>query len=68
MQEMDAQPEAILEFPAQNSFTRDMRNASAKLNNGDFLSLWAGTNVDLIRQTTAKDLVAEIFADLKKLN
>jgi nitronate monooxygenase len=61
MEEMDADPRAILPFPAQNNFTRDLRNASANSGSSDFLSLWCGTgNGDLWTGATA-DLIKNLF-------
>lgn len=50
--------ELILPFPIQNSLTRTMRAASAKRDNPDYLSLWAGTGVARMRPMPAGDLIA----------
>ncbi len=53
MREMERQPNAILPFPVQNSFTRDLRRASAAKGSADFLSLWSGTGAgELSRNQT----------------
>lgn len=49
--------DAILPFPAQNVFTRDIRNASFKKATPDYMSLWAGTGVGEIRGLPANDLI-----------
>lgn len=42
MREMESQSaDSIMPFPAQNKFTRDLRNASSKRNSPEFLSLWS---------------------------
>ncbi|MBO9667497.1 MAG: nitronate monooxygenase [Bdellovibrio sp.] len=65
MSEMQPHPEAILPFPAQNVFTRDLRKASADKGSADFLSLWAGTGVGQLRAMKAADLVEVLAAELK---
>lgn len=62
MIEMKDKAQAILPFPAQNAFTRDLRNQSAKNGSSDFLSLWAGEGVDLIRSDQS---AAQIIDSLK---
>ncbi|MEZ0393350.1 MAG: NAD(P)H-dependent flavin oxidoreductase [Pseudobdellovibrionaceae bacterium] len=63
MEEMDLKPNAILPFPAQNNFTRDIRNASTAKGSADFLSLWCGTGTgDLWTGSTAK-LIEQLFLE-----
>ncbi|MCL9683863.1 NAD(P)H-dependent flavin oxidoreductase [Legionella maioricensis] len=57
MIEMEKQERSILPFPAQNAFTRDIRKKAAELGRSEFLSLWAGQGVELIRKMKAKELV-----------
>lgn len=59
--EMEKKPEAILPFPAQNKFTRDLRTASAKKGESDFLSLWCGTGSGELWTGSASDLIATLF-------
>lgn len=61
MNEVDAA--AVMPFPAQNKFTRDIRGASAAKGSPDFLSLWAGTGKGELWQGSASDLVGKLFAD-----
>lgn len=63
MKEMETRQ--ILPFPAQNAFTRDIRKRSAELGKSDFLSLWSGQGIDLIREMKASQLVAVLFEELK---
>ena len=53
----EAHPEAVLAFPWQNNLTRPMRNAAARTNNPEMLSLWAGQAAALARPMKAADLV-----------
>lgn len=61
LREMEAAPEAVLPFPVQNKFTRDLRNASAAANSEDFLSLWAGTGEGELFTGSAGDLIRLLF-------
>ncbi len=53
---MAASPD-VLPYPAQNAFTRDIRKRAAERGRAEFLSLWAGQGVGLIREGTAAGLV-----------
>lgn len=60
MMEMGSKENAILPYPAQNAFTQDIRKAAA-LGHSDYLALWAGQGVGLIRATKAEMLVQSLF-------
>lgn len=49
---------AILPYPAQNAFTRDIRAASLKKATPEYMSLWAGTGVDHLRPLPIRELIA----------
>ena len=59
MEEM--QTRSILPFPAQNSFTRDIRSASAAKGSADFLSLWSGTGKGDLWQGSVGELIERLF-------
>jgi nitronate monooxygenase len=61
LREMESQPDAILPFPAQNKFTRDLRTASAAKGLPDFLSLWSGTGAGELWQGPAGKLIETLF-------
>lgn len=61
--EMVAKENAILPFPAQNAFTQDIRKKAAELGLSDYLSLWAGQGVGLIRAMEAETLVKTLFKE-----
>ncbi len=63
MNEMDGKPDAILPFPAQNKFTRDIRGASTAKGSPDFLSLWSGTGKGELWQGSAAELIHRLFAE-----
>jgi len=57
--------EAILAFPHQNSLTRPMRAAAARVGDAGFLSLWAGTGVGRARAIPAKELMEALIAGIR---
>ncbi len=63
MNEMDGKPDAILPFPAQNKFTRDIRGASTAKGLPDFLSLWSGIGKGELWQGSAAELIHRLFAE-----
>lgn len=54
-----------LPFPIQNLLTRDLRKASAKRGNPEFLSLWAGTGVARMRALPAGELMQILIDEMK---
>jgi len=65
MEETDGAADAgvILPYPLQNMLTRPMRNAAAKQERADYLSLWAGQGVRLARGQSARDLIARLVEE-----
>ncbi|RZK78888.1 MAG: nitronate monooxygenase [Pedobacter sp.] len=61
MDEMGPQPEAVLPFPAQNKFTRDLRGGAVAANSSDLLSLWAGTGTGELWTGPARELIQSLF-------
>ena len=54
-----------LPFPIQNLLTRDLRKASAKRGDPEFLSLWAGTGVARLRAIPAAELMQRLIAETR---
>ncbi|HEV7306564.1 NAD(P)H-dependent flavin oxidoreductase [Ensifer sp.] len=54
-------PEAVMPFPAQNKFTRDIRAAATAGGLPDFLSLWAGTGKGELWRGPAAELIGSLF-------
>ncbi|MEK2690819.1 NAD(P)H-dependent flavin oxidoreductase [Bdellovibrio sp. GT3] len=63
LKEMRNKVDSILPFPAQNNFTRDIRNKATQLGKSDYLSLWAGEGVARIRSLPAKVLVETLWQE-----
>ena len=62
MDEMEKDPSAILPFPIQNKFTRDIRTASARKNSPDGLSLWSGTGDGALWTGSTQSLIETLFS------
>ena len=63
MTEMASKNAPQLVFPAQNSVTGKLRQASAKAGKPDFIALWAGQAAPLSRALPAAELVAKLEAE-----
>jgi nitronate monooxygenase len=64
MEEMESAP--LLPFPAQNAFTRDIRQQASKAGRAEFLSLWAGEGVVQLREMGAAELVERLAMELQE--
>jgi nitronate monooxygenase len=65
LDEMENNEDAILPFPLQNAVTRPMRNESARQDNSEYLSLWAGQGVRLTRRTSAAELIMQLTDEIR---
>lgn len=61
--EMASKQAPQLAFPAQNSITGRLRQASAKAGKPDFVAMWAGQAAPLSRALPAGELVAKLTAE-----
>src|SRR5690349_8913597 len=61
IKEMEKAPQLV--FPAQNSITGKLRQASAKAGKPDFVALWAGQAAPLCRALPAAELIARLEAE-----
>lgn len=52
----------VLPFPVQNSLTGRMRAKAAVDNDGEFQSLWAGSNFAQCREETVTEMIHRLFA------
>ncbi|MFC4303774.1 NAD(P)H-dependent flavin oxidoreductase [Cohnella boryungensis] len=57
MKDMNQYAGEIPPYPIQNALTRDIRQAAAKANNPEYMSLWAGQGVRLATTRSAADIV-----------
>jgi nitronate monooxygenase len=62
--DMDAYSGDIPAYPIQNALTRDIRQAAAKQNRTEWMSLWAGQASAMCRTQSATELLKEIVEDI----
>lgn len=70
MEEVDAHAAGdspILPFPFQNNLTRPLRSEAAKQGRSEFLSLWAGQGLRMIKPQGAADLVRSVGTAAKAI-
>lgn len=51
----------FLPFPMQNTLTASMRQQAAKTQNGEYQSLWAGTNFTKSRAMSVQELMSQLY-------
>lgn len=59
MNDMHQYPGTIPTFPIQNALTRDIRQAAAKANDPEYMSLWAGQGFRLANDQSAAAIVKQ---------
>lgn len=59
MNDIDHYTGEIPEYPIQNEMTRDIRQAAAKANNPEYMSLWAGQGLRLATDHSAAKIVEQ---------
>ena len=65
--EIEALEEPLLPYPAQYSVSRDLRKAAAERGDPDFIAMWAGQGVGLMRRRPAADLVNDLVVESQQL-
>jgi nitronate monooxygenase len=55
----------ILPYPWQNALTRPMRDAAARQDRAEYLSLWAGQGAPLAREMSASTLMAALIEEMR---
>ncbi|MEH7392143.1 NAD(P)H-dependent flavin oxidoreductase [Bacillus sp. JJ1474] len=67
IKEMEGQSSGILPFPLQNDLTGPIRKQAVKLNNREYMSLWAGQGLRLATETTVKELMDRLTKEYLEL-
>ncbi len=68
IREWDASGADPLPFPTHNTMTRDIRNAAARQNNADYMSLWTGQGTRLLTSgQDAEEIVAETIRQARSI-
>lgn len=65
MEQMAAHESTLPGYPVQNALTAGIRQAAAKQERPEFMSLWAGQGVAMARPMPAAQLVATLAAELQ---
>lgn len=65
LDEMEKHEDSILPFPLQNAVTRPLRNESARQDNSEYVSLWAGQGVRLARRTSTAELIMRLKEEIR---
>ncbi|MGG1945682.1 nitronate monooxygenase [Trinickia sp. NRRL B-1857] len=60
MERLEAEPARVAPYPVQNALTQELRQAAAKADRGDYLSLWSGQGAPLLRGRRALGGAAEL--------
>ncbi|MFD1953113.1 NAD(P)H-dependent flavin oxidoreductase [Paenibacillus thailandensis] len=67
MDDMHRYPGTIPAFPIQNALTRDIRQAAAKANAPEYMSLWAGQGLRLVNDQSAAAIVKQTIEQAEAL-
>ncbi|HSS63020.1 MAG TPA: nitronate monooxygenase [Gammaproteobacteria bacterium] len=65
--EVEALGEPLLPYPAQYSVSRALRAAAAERGDPEFMAMWAGQGVGLIRNRPAAELVNDLVTESRQL-
>jgi len=67
IEEMRAHEAEVAPFPVQNALTRDIRQAAARADRGEYLSLWAGQAARLATARPAAEIVRATVEQAERL-
>lgn len=63
--EMENKKIPVLDFPIQSAIVKDIREASQKQNNADYMSLWSGQASALCKNKPAKEVMKDLILGMK---
>ncbi|WP_431088913.1 NAD(P)H-dependent flavin oxidoreductase [Paenibacillus sp. 8b26] len=68
IQQWEASNIKPLSFPTQNTLTREIRNASARQNNPEYMALWAGQGTRMLTvNQSAGDIINQIVEEARSI-
>ena len=67
IREVEALDEALLPYPLQYSLSRELRQKAQQMDNADFLAMWAGQGLGLLRDTSISALLQSLVDDAQAL-
>lgn len=65
--ELEALDETMLPYPLQYSLSASLRASAQEQNNPDFLAMWSGQGIGLLKTTTTAELMAELVNGAERL-
>jgi len=67
IREVEALDEALLPYPLQYSLSRELRQKAQQMDNPDFLAMWSGQGIGLLRDTSISALLQSLVDDSQAL-
>ena len=67
VREIEALDETLPPYSAQYSLSRELRKAAAERDNPEFMAMWSGQGVGLIRRQPAAELVATLVRESRRI-
>ena len=67
IREIEGLEETLLPYPSQYSLSRALRKAAAEQDNPEFMAMWSGQGVGLIRQQPAAELLAGLVRQSRQI-
>jgi nitronate monooxygenase len=65
--EIEALGESLLPYPLQYAMSGPLRREATRQGNSDFLSMWSGQGVGMLREQPAADIVTQLMTDAEEL-
>jgi len=67
IEEMEALTEGPMPYPLQYALSGAIRRKAAEQGNPDFLAMWSGQGVGMLRELSAADLLSALVSETQKL-
>ncbi|QED46483.1 NAD(P)H-dependent flavin oxidoreductase [Cytobacillus dafuensis] len=64
---MEMRDQTAMPFPLQNDMTGPIRKQAAKLEESDFMSIWAGQGIRMAKERTVKELMKELIEETEMI-
>ena len=67
IKEVEALDTEILPYPLQYSLSSPLRRAATEKENPDFLAMWSGQGVGMLKEMTSAELMRNLIEETKKI-
>lgn len=67
MEKMEARNPELPPYPVQHYLTNRLRKKAAEQNNREFMSLWAGQGIRLVKETSVKNFMKELVEEVQRI-